>query len=42
MGLELKEVPKLALLIGLLGLSGYITVWIAGKIRDEISKTAED
>ena len=36
MPIKIGELPKLALLIGLLGASGYATVWLAGKIRDEI------
>ncbi len=35
--IETREIPKLLLLIFLIGLTSYATVWAAGKIRDEVS-----
>ena len=40
MPIEAKEVPKIVFLIFLIGLSSYAAVWVAGKIRDEVSATA--
>ncbi len=40
MPIEGREIPKIVFLIFLIGLSSYAAVWVAGKIRDEVSATA--
>jgi len=37
--LEAREVPKLLFYLALLGVSSYVTVWVAGKIGDQIKTT---
>jgi len=36
MSLTAEEIPKLVVLLLALGVSGFVTVWLASQIRDEI------
>ena len=42
MAIAVEEIPKIAFLFILLGMSGFATVWFADLIRQEISREAAD
>ena len=39
MPLEIREIPKLCLWLFLMGLTTYITIKIAGKVREQVTAT---